>query len=70
MAVTDQVEAVLDILAPKIALPLRSASAVRVPIIFIDYHGTAVRPDEQTLQALAEQIVTAIRTASGEVDES
>jgi hypothetical protein len=62
------VEAVLDVLAPVSDLAgLAYASGlpvVRVPIFLIDYDGTPVMPSTAQVRALAEQIVTAIRTAA------
>lgn len=66
-----QVEAVLDVLAPEPDIPadarksLGISDGLRVPIILVEHHGNAVYPTDEQLRALAEQIVTAIRTASG-----
>lgn len=65
-------DAVLNVLAPKPDLPagmlavLGLSPDTRVPVIRFDYEGRAVMPSDEQLCALAEQIVTAIRTASGE----
>jgi hypothetical protein len=66
-----QVEAVLDVLAPRIDCPPDLAGmpgmmpSVRVPKILLDYDGQPVRPTDAQCRAIAEQVVTAIRTASG-----
>lgn len=60
-----QVEAVLDVLAPAIDLPELGIPPVRVPRIRFDYEGHMVMPSPGQLRALAEEIVTAVRTASG-----
>jgi hypothetical protein len=57
------VEAVLDVLAPQVDGPPGFA-AQRWPVIRFDYEGHPVVPDETQLRALAEQIVTAVRTAT------
>ena len=68
-----QVEAVLDILAPKTDVPAEYATVlgltpgVRVPIIRFDYEGRAIMPSDEQIRAFAEQIVTAVRTAVGTV---
>jgi hypothetical protein len=61
-----QVEAVLDVLAPKVdAGPLAIAyGPQRWPIFRFDYEGHSVMPTDDQLRSLAEQIVTAIRTAA------
>jgi hypothetical protein len=63
-----QVEAVLDVLAPRVDLgdlgPAIGADSVRVPRILLDHDGTPVMPSDAQVRSLAEQIVTAIRTAS------
>ena len=58
------VEAVLDVLAPKADLSELGLDPVRVPIFTFEHEGHAVSPTDEQVQALAEQIVTAIRTAS------
>ena len=64
-----QVEAVLDVLAPKSEAvwftDQNPAERVRVPIISLDYQGIPVSPNHDQLLGLARAIVTAIRTASG-----
>src|SRR5215831_1455014 len=69
-----QVEAVLDVLAPKPDLPAGFVYAagiedLRIPRILVDWDGQAVRPDDAMLRTIAEQIVTAVRTASGPAAE-
>jgi hypothetical protein len=60
-----QVEAVLDVLAPEIDAPPHSGFAPqRWPIFRFDYEGQMVVPNDDQVRALAEQIVTAIRTAA------
>lgn len=59
-----QVEAVLDVLAPLIPGPPGFAPQ-RWPVFRFDYDGIMVVPDETQVRALAEQVVTAVRTASG-----
>ena len=66
-----QVEAVLDILAPipdvgpEYLAVLGLTAGVRVPAIRFDFEGRAVMPSDEQIRALAEQIVTAVRTATG-----
>jgi hypothetical protein len=60
-----QVEAVLNVLAPFVDGPPDFAPQ-RWPIFRLDYDGQMVMPNDDQVRALAEQIVTAIRTASGE----
>lgn len=64
-----QVEAVLDVITPKtdpeIALALGMTEPLRQPILYAEYQDHVVRLNEDQSRALAEQIVTAIRTASG-----
>ncbi len=60
-----QVEAVLDVLAPKIDAGALGFGPQRWPIFRFDYEGHSVMPDDGQLRSLAEQIVTAVRTASG-----
>jgi hypothetical protein len=68
---TRQVEAVLDVLAPRPDIAAEAMTAlgirpgVRYPVIRFDYEGQAIMPNDEQLRALAEQIVTAIRTAAG-----
>ena len=59
------VEAVLDVIAPLVDPRLPGMPPVRVPVIKGEYEGQAVTPDDAQCRALAEQIVTRIRTASG-----
>ena len=58
-----QAEAVLDVLAPYVYGPPGFA-AIRWPIFRFDYDGQIVLPSDEQVRALAQQIVTAIRTAS------
>ena len=68
---TVQVEAVLNILAPipdvgpEYLAVLGLTAGVRVPAIRFDFEGRAVMPSDEQIRALAEQIVTAVRTAVG-----
>lgn len=60
-----QVEAVLDVLAPKPDLPpgfdyAPGLADLRIPRILVEYDRQPVRPDDRMLRAIAEQIVTAI----------
>ena len=57
------VEAVLDVLAPKVDGPPGYAAA-RWPQVCLDYEGRMVMPSDEQLRGMAEQIVTAIRTAA------
>ncbi len=57
-----QVEAVLNVIAPYVDGPPGFQPA-RWPIFRYDYEGTMVMPDDDQLQALARQIVTAVRAA-------
>ena len=58
-----QVEAVLDVLAPHVEAP-EPYQPQRWPIFRFDYEGHSVMPTDGQLRSLAEQIVTAIRTAA------
>lgn len=58
-----QVEAVLDVIAPYVDGPPGFAAACW-PIFRFDYEGHAVMPSDDQLRSLAEQIVTAVRSAS------
>lgn len=60
-----QVEAVLNVLAPYVD-GIGDFAPQRWPIFRFDYDGQMVMPADEQVRALAEQIVTAIRTASGE----
>lgn len=63
-----QVEAVLDVLAPKSEAVWFTdqdpAERVRVPIFYLDYQGQPVTPNHDQLYDVARAIVTAIRTAT------
>jgi hypothetical protein len=59
-----EAEAVLDVLAPYVDGPPGFAPA-RWPIFRLDYEGHAVMPDDDQLRSLAENIVSAVRTAPG-----
>jgi hypothetical protein len=60
-----QVEAVMDVLAPRAGGIPGLIGPVRCPLILFDHDGTAVMPSDAQVRMLAEQIVTAIRTAAG-----
>lgn len=58
-------EAVLDVLAPWADAPPELGGPVRVPAIRIEItKGQVVVPDEETMRAIAEQVVTRIRAAA------
>lgn len=61
-----QVEAVMNVLAPYVDGPPGFAPQ-RWPIFRFDHDGEAVMPSDDQVRSLAEQIVAAVRTASGEV---
>ena len=63
-----QVEAVLDVLAPRADtvwfIGQDPAEPPRVPIFYLDYQGQPVTPNHDQLYDVARAIVTAVRTAS------
>ena len=59
-----QVEAVLDVLTPKIDAGELGFASQRWPIFRFDYEGQAVMPADDQLRSLAERIVTAVRTSA------
>jgi hypothetical protein len=65
--VSDVVEAVLDVLAPRADtvwfIDQDPAEPPRVPIIRLEYQGQAVMPNDEQMRDLARAIVTAVRTA-------
>lgn len=66
------VEAVMNILAPKVdagELAALGFQPQRWPIFRFDYEGHAVMPSDGQVRALAEQIVTAIRTATRQPED-
>jgi hypothetical protein len=60
-----QVEAVMNVIAPFVDGPADFAPQ-RWPVFRFDYDGQMVMPTDDQVRALAEQIATAVRTASGE----
>jgi hypothetical protein len=66
--VSDVVEAVLDVLAPRADtvwfIDQDPAEPPRVPIIRLEYQGQAVMPNDEQMRDLARAIVAAVRTAS------
>ena len=59
-----EVDAVLDVLAPWKDTGITGIPPVRVPLIGLLYDGMYLSPTDDQLTAVAQQIVTAIRTAS------
>jgi hypothetical protein len=65
MDADQQVEAVMNVLAPHVDGP-PGTTPQRWPIFRFDYQGDMVLPTDDQVRALAQSIVAAIRTASGE----
>lgn len=59
-----QADAVMNVLAPHVDGPPGSGPQ-RWPVFRLDYDGQMVVPSDGQVRALAEAIVTAIRTATG-----